>query len=349
MGDVDDVDQREEERRDRKFKLLMAINKQIETELQVQKGLLPDLVKVPFTTWRRTLMQLAESYHWPDVLTDLDMQDPDPSVYASWDKLTQGKRRNAYLLITNSALGHSVESDLNNIKVLDARAAFRTIERFHIKKTPAGERLAIADFSGMSMQKSGQTIREYMNSVQTAAQTLGRIRGKEVDNSQIRVAILTGLLPDFKTKVTLLEETWAVDDLDDIEKLKQSLNDFAETNSYENLTAAGKLTGKDKTYNVHAKRKPHHGHSNAKSSGRKTTIWVAEDGTKMWYEHPWIGGDRACQRHAHGKCPYGDKCRFQHGEDCLGVCEHRQLCDRGPYMALRRVNMGFALCSIVAE
>ena len=154
-----------------------------------------------FNAFEDSVKRFAYMYDWPDYILDLDGVVPD-------DPEDQDKRhlKNAYMLIMDRCQGHLVANLLKAVPMGDAVEAWKTVYRYHHKDTVAGRSNATMAFYGATMANTNSNVIEWIALVETRAKRLTSAGGTPTESDKLGT-LLQGMLPEFKSVVTILHAT----------------------------------------------------------------------------------------------------------------------------------------------
>ena len=154
-----------------------------------------------FNAFEDSVKRFAYMYNWPDYILDLDGVAP-----AEPNDNDKRHLKNAYMLIMDRCQGHLVANLLKGVPMGDALQAWKTVYRYHHKDTVAGRSNATMAFYGATMANTNSNVVEWIALVETRAKRLSSAGGTPTESDKLGT-LLQGMLPEFKSVVTILHAT----------------------------------------------------------------------------------------------------------------------------------------------
>ena len=217
---------------------------------------------------------------------------------------------NAYQILTTKCEKHEISSSLAAVKIGDARAAWKIINEYFVRSTPAGRAIASRAFFNSTQSSTDTTLLQWFKIVEDLAADLATARGAAVSDEEKKNLLLEGLLPEFKPKKQFIFEKGNSHTL---AATKADLQDFAKQ---EGLMSLRRGTSQGKTHSFVV---------DGRSNKRKANFKSKEVPAKKTFKESL--SETSCKKWAEGKCQYGDDCYRRHdgpGASLKSVPPHMQ-------------------------
>ena len=190
----------------------------------------------------------AYLYGWHDSVLDFAVAPPGARS-AEHDKYKLDSKI-AHLMFLTRTDGHAVADILELGELGDARTAFKQLNEFFYKSTPAGRGKATSNFYSTTMSNSSTNITGYIALIRRRA-IIATQCGHTVDDETQLTQLMTGLLKEFEPIKTILENRPG----ETLIKSRATLLDYAEANNLSTLSKGNQGgRGRDNVFSVNDTR-----------------------------------------------------------------------------------------------
>jgi hypothetical protein len=200
---------------------------------------------------------------------------------------------------------HEISSSLDAVKIGDARGAWKVINDYFVRSTPAGRAVATRAFFNSSQMSTDTTLLLWFKTVDDLAVDLSTATGVAVTDEQKKTLLLEGLLPEFKAKRQMIQDKGNSFTLADT---KSSLQDYAKEEGLMTLRK-GSSQRKNQSFAVNGYNKKRKADSQPRDVTAKKT-------------HRENLADQPCKNWAEGTCRFGDECYRRHDGPEGGMKRH---------------------------
>jgi hypothetical protein len=240
-------------------------------------------------TWAESVLNEKDSAGTALVIQSMAVKD-DIENYRLHKQIS-----NAYQILTTKCEKHDISSSLAAVKIGDARGAWRIINDYFVRSTPAGRAAATKAFFNSSQMSTDTTLLQWFKAVDDLATDLSTARGLPVSDEEKKTLLLEGLLPEFKSKKQLIEDKGNSFTL---AETKTSLQDYAQAEGLMTLRK-GASQRKTQTYAIDGLKK------------RKSTF-QSKDIPNAKKSHKENLSTQLCRKWVEGTCPHGANCFRKH-------------------------------------
>ena len=259
-----------------------------------------------FTQFRDELEGAGEVQGWPLHLLDHDLQEVPLSDLTNMERIHY---RNAFLIIRTMTSNTEAGNLLAGIEKNNGRKAFQAIKSYYLRNTVAGRMAQTAKFFNANMATLDCTIISFFSTLHQLGKDL-KEAGGDVSDAMMLSVLLNGLLPQFDTIKTILQQREGLT----LESAKHNLVDFARANNLDNITKTRARGAGNNTFYAEPNKNVRQTKESCK--GQICIDWQRNKcrfGQYCWREHKGPGGNLPRDRgnnfppRDRGKAPIKDK------------------------------------------
>ena len=137
-------------------------------------------------TWAESVLNEKDSAGTALVIQSMAVKD-DIENYRLHKQIS-----NAYQILTTKCEKHDISSSLAAVKIGDARGAWRIINDYFVRSTPAGRAAATKAFFNSSQMSTDTTLLQWFKAVDDLATDLSTARGLPVSDEEKKTLLLEG-------------------------------------------------------------------------------------------------------------------------------------------------------------